>query len=277
VATSGGYQRYYTVAGRRHSHLLDPRTGRPAGEVAGATVVAPDNVTANALATALCVLTPAEGLRLVAATPGAECLLVDRAGTQFRSAGLPALEVPLPGRDLLARADPKDDTPKKDPPKDDKPKEDARTDAWPEGCQVTIGLELPTVKGFRVRRPYVAVWLEDARGKTVRTISVWGNSPKYLRTLTDWWKVAGNDSALVRSVTRATRGPGKYEVVWDGKDNKGDPLPQGTYTVRVEVHREHGKHFTQTGEIKCGADADKVTLEKNAETEATVVEYGKKK
>src|SRR5262249_11849846 len=41
VATSGGYERYYSVGGKRHSHIFDPRTGRPAEGVASATVVAP--------------------------------------------------------------------------------------------------------------------------------------------------------------------------------------------------------------------------------------------
>ncbi|HEX4610633.1 MAG TPA: FAD:protein FMN transferase, partial [Urbifossiella sp.] len=49
VATSGGYQRGYTVGGVRWSHLIDPRTGRPADRVASATVVAPDSLTANLL------------------------------------------------------------------------------------------------------------------------------------------------------------------------------------------------------------------------------------
>ena len=78
-------------------------------------------------------------------------------------------------------------------------------------------------------------------------------------------------------MTRATRGPGKYTVVWDGKDDKGALLPQGTYTIRVEVHREHGKHVYQSGKITCAAEPAKITLAKNAETEATVVEYVKRK
>jgi thiamine biosynthesis lipoprotein ApbE len=91
VATSGGYERYYTIGGKRYSHIFDPRTGQPAAGVASATVVAGANVTANALATTLCVLSPEEGLRLVAATPGAECLIVAADGRQFRSAGWNAL------------------------------------------------------------------------------------------------------------------------------------------------------------------------------------------
>src|SRR5471032_2240388 len=92
IATSGGYERYYTINGQRHSHIFDPRTGRSANGAASATVIARDNVTANALATTLCVLTPEEGLRLVAATPGVECLLVTKDGKQMRSAGFALLE-----------------------------------------------------------------------------------------------------------------------------------------------------------------------------------------
>jgi hypothetical protein len=47
--------------------------------------------------------------------------------------------------------------------------------------------------------------------------------------------------------------------------------------VRVEVHREHGKHLRQSGKVECQADAAKLNLEKNEETGDTVLEYGKKK
>ncbi len=263
VATSGGYQRGFTVGGRSYSHVLDPRTGRPASGVASATVVAADNLTANCLATTLCVLPPDAGLELVAATPGASCLLVTPDGRLIRSAGLPELPV-AESRTSAALADPPA-APKGDP--------------WPDGYQVTVGVELPELGGGarRYRRPYVAVWVEGADGKPVRTLGVWGNAPKYLRDLTDWWKIGKGDAALVKAVTRATRGPGKYTLTWDGKDDKGDALPQGKYTVRVEAHREHGRHVRQSGEIACGAEAAKAAMEKNDETGPTAVTYGKGK
>ena len=65
IATSAAYERPYRIGNRRYSHIFDPRTGRPAEGIASATVVADDNVAANALATTLCVLTPEEGLKLV--------------------------------------------------------------------------------------------------------------------------------------------------------------------------------------------------------------------
>jgi hypothetical protein len=251
VATSAAYERHYTIADKRYSHIFDPRTGRPAEGVASATVVAGDNVTANALATTLCVLPPEEGLALVKET-GAECLLVTADGRQLRSDGLKALEVP---RALAVNLDTKESN-------------------WPAGYQVTITLALIQPTSGKIKRPYVAVWIEDAAGKPIRTLTVWGNEAKYQKDLTAWWKFARDDRDLVKAVTRATRPAGRYQLVWDGKDDKGNPVDTGTYTVQIEVHREHGRHVRQTGKITCGADKATATLEKNAEVEETKVEYG---
>jgi thiamine biosynthesis lipoprotein len=61
VATSGNYARYAEIAGRRYSHVIDPRTGRPADAAQSVTVAAPTARTADVWATALSVLGP-EGL-----------------------------------------------------------------------------------------------------------------------------------------------------------------------------------------------------------------------
>lgn len=89
IATSGGYERGVRIRGQFYSHIIDPRTGLPANGPISATVIARNSITANALATALCILEPEEGLHLAARTPDAECLLVTKGGREFRSAGFP--------------------------------------------------------------------------------------------------------------------------------------------------------------------------------------------
>jgi FAD:protein FMN transferase len=66
VATSGDYQKFFKKGGRRASHIIDPRTGRPLiGGAVSVTVLAPSCALADGLATALSVLGPRDGLKLV--------------------------------------------------------------------------------------------------------------------------------------------------------------------------------------------------------------------
>lgn len=65
VATSGDAVNAYEIAGRRYSHIIDPRTDEPVvNGVASATVLAPNAMTADGLATAMMVMGPAEGVGL---------------------------------------------------------------------------------------------------------------------------------------------------------------------------------------------------------------------
>ncbi len=88
LVTSGDYERFFIVDGKRYHHILDPRTGRPATGCISATVLAPDAAFADALATAMVVLGPVEGLKIIEALPRVEAMLVDLEGKVFRSSGL---------------------------------------------------------------------------------------------------------------------------------------------------------------------------------------------
>jgi len=75
VSTSGDSEQWVERDGVRYSHILDPRTGIGLTGRRRATVVAPEGVTADSLATAACVLGPAEAVALVEATPGAAAVV----------------------------------------------------------------------------------------------------------------------------------------------------------------------------------------------------------
>ncbi|WP_110649207.1 FAD:protein FMN transferase [Salinicola peritrichatus] len=65
VATSGDYRNYFEENGKRYSHTIDPRTGRPiTHHLVSVTVLAADCMTADALATAVDVLGPEAGFEM---------------------------------------------------------------------------------------------------------------------------------------------------------------------------------------------------------------------
>src|SRR4029079_11429722 len=93
VATSGDYHRGVNIDGVHYSHIVDPRTGQPAGDVISSTVVAKNPADAGALATAFSILTPAESRQLAASMPGVDYLLVEKNGRRTASAGWTQLEL----------------------------------------------------------------------------------------------------------------------------------------------------------------------------------------
>jgi thiamine biosynthesis lipoprotein len=88
VATSGNYERYTEIAGKRYSHILDPRTGRPVPDaVVQVTVMAKDAAIADALATALTVLGVEDGMSAICRFEDAEALFFTREDGKLLSHG----------------------------------------------------------------------------------------------------------------------------------------------------------------------------------------------
>ncbi|MEE9306743.1 MAG: FAD:protein FMN transferase [Spirochaetia bacterium] len=92
MVTSGDYERFFESGGKRYHHILDPRSGYPAGQVASVTVIAPTCEVADALSTAAFVLGPERGLKLLEEFPDAEGLLIaeeDGNLTAWKTKGFP--------------------------------------------------------------------------------------------------------------------------------------------------------------------------------------------
>ena len=77
VVTSGNYRKFYVRDGRKYSHTIDPRTGRPVEHsLLSATVIADDATTADALATFFMVIGTQEASAWVESHPGVEACLI---------------------------------------------------------------------------------------------------------------------------------------------------------------------------------------------------------
>lgn len=77
LSTSGGYERYVRVRGKRYSHIMNPKTGWPVADMLSTTVVAPTAMESDALSTAVFVMGADRG-RVLLAARGLEGLFIYR-------------------------------------------------------------------------------------------------------------------------------------------------------------------------------------------------------
>lgn len=85
VVTSGNYENYTLIDGKRLSHIVDPRTGMPVEALKCVSIVCPNPEFGDALATAISVLGIRDGLALVNRLNGVECLIIDKDNQRYFS------------------------------------------------------------------------------------------------------------------------------------------------------------------------------------------------
>jgi len=76
AVTSGDYQRYKEIAGKRYHHLLSARTGYPVESMMSVTVVTKDSGEADLLSTALFLMEPEQALAYLSQHKNAEAILI---------------------------------------------------------------------------------------------------------------------------------------------------------------------------------------------------------
>jgi hypothetical protein len=130
-----------------------------------------------------------------------------------------------------------------------------------ESKELVVTFTFAASDGFRVRNPYVAVWLEDSAGNLVRTIDLsyqTGRGEQYLEYLKRWLRsdqarTAAGGPDVAQTISGPTRMPGTYSATWDGRDENGTLMKQGTYTVYVEAAREHGPYEVVSDAVTVGS------------------------
>ena len=87
LVTSGDYQRFYEVDGKRYHHLIDPDTLYPAEFYSAVSVLTPDSGLADCLSTGLFCMEPEEGFALVESLENVEAMWMFPDGTIRYSSG----------------------------------------------------------------------------------------------------------------------------------------------------------------------------------------------
>ena len=78
IVTSGDYQRYYTVDGKKYCHIINPETLMPSEYMASVSVICEDSSFGDAMSTALFNMTIEDGKNLVDSLDGIEAVWVDK-------------------------------------------------------------------------------------------------------------------------------------------------------------------------------------------------------
>lgn len=162
----------------------------------------------------------------------------------------------------------------------------AKSAAWDDHWEMEVQLEIAAQAGGFARRPYVAVWIEDKDGVPVKTLALWvqntGRGPRWIPDLRRWYRgerlrQLADGGNLVATVSAATRMPGTYKLLWNGRDDQGKPVTQGTYVVCVEAAREHGTYQLLRKEIIASRQALRAELGSNVEIRSATVDYRQRK
>jgi hypothetical protein len=102
--------------------------------------------------------------------------------------------------------------------------------------------------------------------------------PRWHRDLRRWYssdqvRQLVDDAKLIGTISKPARNPGVYKVAWDGRDDKGDLLQPGKYTLYIEAAREHGTCQLMKHPFELGGANFTEQLKGNTEISAASIKY----
>jgi thiamine biosynthesis lipoprotein len=77
VATSGNYEKFAMIGGKKYSHTIDPKTGLPVGGIKSVTIMCSSAELADAMATPVMVMGIRAGLDLIDQLQHMACIIID--------------------------------------------------------------------------------------------------------------------------------------------------------------------------------------------------------
>ena len=101
---------------------------------------------------------------------------------------------------------------------------------------LTVSFATKTVGGLYGPRNVGAVWIEGAELTYVRTLEVWAMERQM--SVVQWYNRACHvvaDGGVDAVATATLPEPATHKLQWDGRDRRGKPVPDGVYTLWMQV------------------------------------------
>lgn len=77
VATSGNYEKFVSIGGKKYSHTINPKTGMPVTGIKSVTIICPNAEIADALATPVTIMGIEKGIGMINQIQQMECIIID--------------------------------------------------------------------------------------------------------------------------------------------------------------------------------------------------------
>ena len=100
VATSGNYEKFILIDGKKYSHTIDPKTGLPIRGIKSVTIICNNAEFADAMTTPIAIMGIQAGLYLVNQLPDLYCIIIDDNNKIYTSQNLSLIHISEPTRPL---------------------------------------------------------------------------------------------------------------------------------------------------------------------------------
>lgn len=85
IATSGNYEKFVVIDGKKYSHTINPKTGLPVTGIKSVTILSPNAEIANAMATPVMIMGIKVGLEMINQIKNIDCIIIDDNNQLFTS------------------------------------------------------------------------------------------------------------------------------------------------------------------------------------------------
>ena len=85
VATSGNYEKYIMIGGKKYSHTIHPKTGLPVTGIKSVTIITPNAEVADAMSTPVTIMGIEAGLDMINQINSIEAIIIDDDNRMYRS------------------------------------------------------------------------------------------------------------------------------------------------------------------------------------------------